>query len=285
MQKQSVYDIITEDILEIMNRGIIPWRRPWAARGAHRNLVSGKSYRGVNVFLLSCAGFSSPWWLTFQQAKQKGGMVRKGEKGRRVIFWKWLVKSETDQDTGEKKEKKIPLLKYYVVFNLEQIEDINAPEEPEAKELHPIEDAARIVEAMPSPPGFTLGVKAAYNPALDKVMMPEFQDFNSAEEYYSTLFHEMGHSTGHVSRLNRPEVTGMNFFGSHEYSKEELVAEMTAAFLCGVTGILPATIKNSAAYLQSWAKVFDEDRKMVICGAAAAQKAADFILGVQEAGA
>ncbi len=281
MAKKSVYDVITEEILEIMGRGIIPWRKPWAIRGAHRNLVSGKQYRGVNVFLLSCSGFSSPWWLTFNQAKKKGGSVRKGEKGRRVVFWQWFVKKIEDQTSGEITEKKLPVLRYYTVFNLEQIEGIEAPAEPEAVTLDPVEAAENIVSGMPLPPSRRPGDKAAYYPALDEVTMPDFQDFNSSEEFYSTLFHELAHSTGHHSRLNRPEITNANFFGSHDYSREELVAEMTAAFLCGESGILPATIENSAAYLQSWAAKFKEDKKMVVCAAAAAQKAADFILDRQ----
>ena len=131
---------------------------------------------------------------------------------------------------------------------------------------------------MPEPPTYGPGNKAAYYPIQDLVTMPDLQLFDSSEEYYSTFFHELAHSTGHLSRLNRNEVAGVNFFGSHDYSKEELVAEMTAAFLCGETGILPATIENSAAYLQSWATKFKEDKKMVVYAAAAAQKAADFIL-------
>jgi len=267
-----------------MNQGIIPWRKPWAAKGAHSNLVSGKQYRGVNVFLLSCSAFSSPWWLTFNQARGKGGSVHKGEKGRRVIFWKWLVKKEKDPQTGKEQEKKIPMLRYYTVFNLDQIDGIAAPEEVEIEKLDPIEAAENIVCAMPDQPDRRVGDKAAYYPTADEITMPTFQNFHSSEEFYSTLFHELAHSTGHASRLNRKEVTEVNHFGSHKYSKEELVAEMTAAFLCGESGILPATIENSAAYLQSWASKFKEDAKMVVCAAVQAQKAADFILDRQPEG-
>jgi len=278
MPKKPVYEIITEEILEIMNQGIIPWRKPWATRGAHRNLVSGKQYRGVNVFLLSCSGFSSPWWLTYNQARKKGGSVRKGEKGRRVVFWKWRVHRTEDPDTGDQVERQVPMLRYYTVFNLDQVDGVKAPEEPEKETLNPIAEAAAIVAGMPSAPSFGDGSQAAYYPGRDEVVMPGFQDFLSSEEYYSTLFHELAHSTGHGSRLNRKEITEHNFFGSHEYSKEELIAEMSAAFLCGEAGILPATIENSAAYLQSWAAKFKENKKMVVCAAASAQKAADFIL-------
>ncbi len=278
MAKQSVYDIITEEILAIMDQGVIPWHKPWTTRGAHRNLVSGRQYRGINVFLLACSGFTSPWWLTFNQARQKGGSVRKGEKGRRVVFWKWLVSRSEDPATGEQVEKQVPMLRYYTVFNLEQVQGVPAPQEPEQKNLTPIAGAAAIVAGMPSAPSFIDGSRAAYSPGQDQVTMPDFQNFLSSEEYYSTLFHELAHSTGHKSRLNRKEITENNFFGSHEYSKEELVAEMAAVFLCSEAGILPATIENSAAYLQSWAAKFKENRKMVVCAAASAQKAADFIL-------
>ncbi len=118
-KKQSVYDLITNDILAIMEKGVIPWQKPWRVQGKYRNICSKKPYQGVNVFILSCSGFQSPWWLTFQQAKQKGGMVRKGEKGRRVIFWKWLTKKVENPATEEEsgKQFQIPLLRYYIVFN------------------------------------------------------------------------------------------------------------------------------------------------------------------------
>jgi antirestriction protein ArdC len=277
MAGQSVYDIITEEILKIMEQGVVPWRKPWNSKDSSCNLVSGKPYRGINVFLLSCAGFNSPWWLTYRQAQEKGGQVRKGEKGRRIIFWKLSGGSE-ETEAEENKSRKIPLLKYYTVFNLQQVEGVEIPPEPERVVLDPIANAEAIVKAMPDPPAFSLGNRAAYNLARDLVIMPDMQDFHGSEEYYSTLFHELAHATGHQSRLNRKEITDIIRFGSHNYSKEELVAEMTASFLCGEAGILPATIQNSASYLQSWAAKLKEDKKMVVCAAAAAQRAADYIL-------
>jgi antirestriction protein ArdC len=277
---QSVYDIITEEILKIMEKGVIPWQKPWSSKGSSRNYVSGKPYRGINVLLLFCAGFNSPWWLTYNQAREKGGQVRKGEKGRRIIFWKLQGKSE-ETEAEESVQRKIPLLRYYTVFNLQQVEGIEAPPEPERVVLDPIAGAEAIVQAMPQPPAFSLGDRAAYNPARDLIIMPDLQDFTGAEEYYSALFHELAHATGHQSRLQRKEITDIKDFGSDDYSKEELVAEMAASFLCGEAGILPATVQNSAAYLQCWAARFKEDRKMVVCAAAAAQRAADYILDRQ----
>ena len=276
MGKPNVYEIITEQVLEIMSQGVIPWKKPWNARGAHRNLITGKQYRGINVFLLSCSSFSSPWWLSFKQAKEKGGMVRKGEKGRQIVFWKPFL----TQDTETGKEIKVFMLRYYTVFNLDQIEGVEAPQEPETIELEPIAEAERIVSEMQNRPVIEQagGNKACYYPGKDSVQMPYFQDFDESEKYYSVLFHELGHSTGHGSRLARKEVQVCSRFGSEDYSKEELVAEMTAAFLCGESGILPATVENSAAYLQSWSARLKEDKKMVINAAAAAQRAADYIL-------
>ncbi|KJS02661.1 MAG: hypothetical protein VR65_04825 [Desulfobulbaceae bacterium BRH_c16a] len=276
MGNPNVYEIITEQILEIMSQGVIPWKKPWNARSAHRNLITGKQYRGINVFLLSCSGFSSPWWLSFKQAKEKGGMVRKREKGKQIVFWKPFL----TQDTETGKDKKVFMLRYYTVFNLDQIEGVEAPQEPETVELEPIAEAEKIVSEMQNRPIIEEagGNKACYYPGKDSVQMPYFQDFDEAEKFYCVLFHELGHSTGHVSRLARKEVQACSRFGSEDYSKEELVAEMTAAFLCGESGILPATVENSAAYLQSWSAKLKEDKKMVINAAAAAQRAADYIL-------
>lgn len=280
MGSENIYEMITGQILEIMAQGIIPWKKPWSARGAHRNLISGKQYRGVNVLLLSCSGFRSPWWMSFKQAAEKGGKVRKGEKGRQIIFWKPLIVKKEQPTTGKEEAKKIFMLRYYTVFNLEQIDGIDAPQEPEGIELQPIEEAQGIVDQMRNAPVITqaAGNKSCYYPSLDKVQMPFFQDFDEAEEFYSVLFHELGHSTGHASRLDRKEVQSCSRFGSEDYSKEELVAEMTAAFLCGEAGILPATVKNSVAYLQSWSAKIKEDNKLIINAAAAGQRAADYIL-------
>lgn len=280
MGNQKIYEMITGQILDIMAQGIIPWKKPWSPRGAHRNLVSGKQYRGVNVFLLSCAGFSSPWWLSFKQAQEKGGVVRKGEKGRQIIFWKPLIVKDENPNTGKEETKKIFMLRYYTVFNFDQIDGIEAPQEPETIMLEPIEEAQKIVDQMPNAPEIVeaRGDKACYYPSLDKVQMPYFQDFDESEEYYSVLFHELGHCTGHASRLARKEVQACSRFGSEDYSKEELVAEMTAAFLCGEAGVLPATVNNSVAYLQGWGAKLKDDTKMIINAAAAAQRAADYIL-------
>lgn len=286
--KKNIYDMVTERIEQLLNQGVVPWLKPWRPEaGEHRNLISKKPYRGINVFLLSSMGYDSPFWLTFNQAKKIGGKVKKGEKGTVVIFWKWLPKEEK-QENGEVKRFKIPMLRYYTVFNVEQCEGIPAEKIPaldgieEAEKMEPIAAAALLVENMPHRPSIEHGGnRACYSPSADRIKMPKFEQFNSAEEYYCTIYHELAHSTGHPSRLDRKEVVNVQPFGSEDYSKEELVAEMTAAFLCGATGIEQATIENSAAYIQGWLKELKNDRKLVVHAAAAAQKAADFIRGIE----
>lgn len=230
--------------------------------------MSGKPYRGVNALLLSTLGRESPWWLTFRQAQQLGGTVRRGEHGIRVIFWK--LRTETDDED----EKRPPILRTYTVFNLEQCEGITAPSSlPER-----VAALDSIATNMPAPPLITNGAAASYNDATDTVTLPALCSFETAEGYYATLFHELVHATGHRERLNRSWVNGKHSFGSTEYAREELVAEIGAAFLCGEVGIMPRTIENSAAYIQSWLRVLGENPGMLVQAAGAAQKAADYVL-------
>jgi antirestriction protein ArdC len=278
--RKDAYDIVTERIIDIMNQGVVPWRQGWTGGGRPCNLVTGKPYRGINVFVLALSGYSSRYWLTFNQAKKKGGSVRKGEKGTPVVFWKWLEKETEDSETGEKTTDRIPLLRYYTVFNLEQTHGIEDSELAEKPEISPIDAAQAIISNMPRRPAMVPG-RPAYNAKADIVSLPTFKRFDRAEDFYSTAFHELAHSTGHGSRLGRKEVVEATFFGDPDYSKEELVAEMTAAYLSNEAGITTQTLKNSAAYIKGWLEVFSGDRKMLVCAAAAAQKAADFILNIR----
>jgi len=248
-----------------------------------KNLVSKKEYRGINIFLLGCQEYSSPYWLTFKQAADKGGHVRKGEKSTPVVFWKWIDRKDVDgADTEESNGNgKVPLLRYYSVFNVEQVDGIIAPPSPESitNQFSPIQIAQEIIAGMPLRPEVKHGGnQPAYSPMLDYVRMPEPSSFLSPEEYYATAYHELVHSTGHSSRVGRKGILEPSYFGSHEYSKEELVAEMGAAFLCGVAGIGHRTIENSAAYIRGWLKSLKNDKKMLVMAAAQAQKAADYIL-------
>jgi len=274
----NAYQVITDRIMGLLEQGTVPWHKPWKGGGEAMNLISKRNYRGINRFLLNVASYASPYWLTFNQAKKLGGHIKKGEKSTPVVFWKLLEKE--DEQTGKKKE--IPVLRYYRVFNLEQTEGIEGPpaEETEEQEFTPIERCEQLVAGMPNPPGLQhLRQSAWYHPSRDLVNLPKPESFESSEEYYSTLFHELAHATGHQSRLKRPTLADMAPFGSTNYSKEELVAEMAAAFLCGATGIENATIDNSAAYLNGWLKKLKKDNKLVVQAAAQAQKAADYIQG------
>ena len=276
----SVYSIVTEQILKQLESGVAPWRKPWRAEPPC-NLVSGKEYRGINPFLLASQGYGSRYWLTLNQANKLGGRIRKGEKSSIVTFWN-IGEEKTVRDAdGNTRKSKPFLLRYYRVFNVEQTEGIadklglgNAtPRVPS------IEQCDAIVNQMPNPPAIQQDARAWYRPSTDTVGMPSKSLFNLSEEYYSTLFHELTHSTGHASRVGREGIEDIAAFGSESYSKEELIAEMGAAMLCGVTGISPATIPNSAAYLQGWINRLRGDSKLVVSAASQAQKAADYIQG------
>jgi antirestriction protein ArdC len=279
--RADVYQIITDRIVELLERGVVPWRKPWRTSGGPRSLASGKAYRGVNVFMLNCAGFESPYWLTFKQAQGRGGSVRKGERSSIVVFWKWLEREERDAETGRLAKRRFPLLRYYRVFNVEQCDGIEYPATRVDESAIPaIERCDAVVDAMPKRPTIEHhGEQALYRPSTDTVVMPRRPRFTSPEAYYTTLYHELTHATGHKSRLNRAGIAEPSRFGSQSYAREELVAEMGAAFLCGHTGIDPATIEQSASYVDSWLGRLRNDRKLVVTAAAQAQKASDFILG------
>ena len=268
------YERITEQITALLAQGTVPWHKPWKVNtGLPRNLVSKKPYRGINVFLLMAMSYESPHWLTFRQAIRLGGNVKKGEKACPVVFWKRM--ETEDKESGE--PKKAPLLRLYHVFNVTQCEGLKgAPEEIPMPATKP----AEIVARMPQPPALKHGMaQAFYSPSDDCVGMPERERFESEEGYYASLFHELIHSTGHEKRLNRGSITERNGYGSDPYCKEELIAELGSAFLCGYADIVDRTIDNSAAYLEGWLKQFQNDRTLIVSAAAQAQKAADFILG------
>jgi len=269
------YERITERIVSLLEQGTVPWNKPWKVKtGLPRNLISKKPYRGINVFLLMAMSYESPHWLTFRQAIQLGGNVKKGEKSCPVVFWK-RTKIE-DQESDE--PQKAPLLRLYHVFNVAQCEGL--------KETSAVENGsftstkpAEIVAKMPQPPVVKHGMaKAFYSPTDDCVGMPERERFDGEAGYFATLFHELVHATGHEKRLKRASIAERNGYGSDPYCKEELIAELGSAFLCGYADIVDRTIDNSAAYLENWLKQFQNDRTLIVSAAAQAQKAADFIL-------
>ncbi len=280
----TVYEIITDRIIEILDKGIIPWNKPWKDKypSFPTNLISKKPYRGINPWLLMATayekGYSSPYWLSFKQAKEKGGRVRTGEKGTMVIFWTFVTKENKDKEDENIKIEKIPILRYYTVFNVEQCEGIEIPVENPVIIPNKIEACEQILALYENCPPIRNGSnRAFYSPALDTITMPDKDQFIDMEHYYSTLFHEIAHSTGHESRLHR---SNFDHFGSENYGKEELIAEMTAAFLCATAGIDNKTIETNAAYIASWKEAIKADTRMVIISAAQAQKAADYILGI-----
>ena len=278
----KVYEIITSRIIEKLETGIIPWHRPWhSVEGMPKNLITKKEYRGINVFLLAMQRYESPYWLSFKQAQDLGGNVKKDEKGTPVVFWNWL-----NQIDDEGNEKNIPFMRYYTVYNVAQCGNIDESKIPVIPSVHNdfnhIAECEAIIADMPDCPEIQQGKqRASYNPLSDIISMPRFDSFDTAEEYYSTLFHEAIHATGSEKRLNRLNIN-ISSFGNEEYSKEELVAEMGAAFLCGFAGIENITINNSVAYIQGWLKALKDDKKLVIMAAAQAQKAADYILRVNQ---
>lgn len=278
---QSVYRIITDKIMGLLKQGTVPWHRPWKETETARNLVSGKAYRGVNRWLLNSLGFKSSYWATFNQISKLGGSIKEGAKGAPIIFWRWVEME--DPDTGDIRQR--PFLRYFRVFNLDQVTGIDEPvrSETEVTPFSPLEECERLIKRMPSPPKIEhQRSQACYSPTRDVVNLLDKDSFKSSEDYYSVLFHELAHSTGHESRLNRSTVTDLAPFGSTNYSREELTAEMAAAMVCGVAGIDNRTIDNSAAYIKGWLKKLSDDPKLVVRAASQAEKAADFIRGLQD---
>ena len=283
----DVYAIVTEKIINMLESGVVPWRRPWTSTGLPRNLVSKKPYKGINYFLLSASKYVSPFWLTYRQATEFGGHVRKGEESTIVVFWKAEdVKQSSEaleaEETDDKNRRRF-LLRYYRLFNLEQCELPQAVLDKlpkiETHEHDPIEAAERIIAGIPNPPEIQYaGSRAFYSPITDRITLPPRELFSSAEEFYATLNHEESHAVGHPKRLNRKSITEAAPFGSPTYCFEEIVAEMSAAYLCAEAGISPAVIDNEAAYIQGWLKKIRSEKRLVVSAAAQAQKAADFIL-------
>ncbi len=268
MSRTDVYETVTERIVAAIETGVVPWRRPWVG-GGPISLRSGRPYRGVNIFLLGMTEYGDPRWGTYKAIKEAGGQVRQGERSTSVILWKPVAKKETAEGAGDR----YMLLRQYAVFNAEQADGL--PEYQTAFEHEPIERAQMIVDGYEAGPGILYGGgEASYEPPKDLVRCPELGQFLKVEGFYSTLYHELIHSTGHEKRLARIEPA---LFGTDPYAREELVAEMGAAMLCGLAGI--DNQDQSAAYVSGWLKPLQNDRKFVVQAAAQAQKAVDLILG------
>lgn len=276
---RSSYARITNDLIAVLDAGVVPWRRPWTARGPC-NLVSRRPYRGINVLVLACQGRPSPWWLTFRQAARLGGRVRDGERGTQVVFWRVI---DPDPEGASGPGRRGVVLRTYTVFHESQCE-LPAGVVPPDREAGPgIRPCEEVLAAMADPPHVVTGSDlACYLPVTDTVHIPRRADFAEPEAYYATLFHELAHATGHPRRLNRSALVTPAPFGSPDYSREELIAEMASAFVCGATGIAPATLTASAEYIAGWLAALRADRRLVVVAAGHAQRAADMILGVPE---
>lgn len=285
------FDEVTKKICEAMERGVVPWRRPWSKIASARNAVTNRSYSGINPFLLALSGFTDPRWMTFKQAKRLGGNVLKGSKGTTIIFWKLLRKNvgvspgtTTDDDDDETTiSRVVPLLRHYTVFNIEQTEGTKLPAfEPEVVDkVEAIDEAEAVIQGYPNPPTINDkgGDRAFYRPSTDTVSLPARSSFNDSAAFYETAFHELGHSTGHETRLNRRDEEPAPF-GSPVYAREELVAEFCAAFLMQDVG-LDSVIENAASYINGWTKAIQNDPKMIVVAATRGEKAALHILGPQ----
>ena len=272
----DIYAAITDRIIAQMDQGIIPWQKPWISSGEAISHATGKPYSLLNQMLLGRPGE----YLTFKQCQAAGGKVKKGEKAQLVVFWKWI--EQEDEENGETKE--VPFLRYYNVFHIDQCEGISARYVTEVAfpdGASTVETAQDIIYDYLGREGVKLvhqeGDKAFYRPATDEVVLPIRKQFVSTAEYYSTVFHELTHSTGHQSRLNR--LNNAAFFGNEEYSKEELVAEIGAAALVNHCGLESSTsLRNNAAYIQNWLGVLKNDKRFIVSAAGKAEKAVNLIL-------
>lgn len=290
----KVYQIVTDEIVAMLDKGIVPWRRGWTVRGSSiaRNAWD-KPYRGINVFILAferaVKGYKSNTWMTFKQIQKVGGSVIEGSKSTVVIFWTLFEVEDRSSKTGK---KRVPVLRYFRVFNLDQTTGVKLTKKQKAQleaedqllnpEFNPYDDAEAIIGtylASDNAPAFVEGgSQPAYSPSRDTVTLPVRSDFVGADEYYATAFHEFIHSTGIKSRLNRQGVETYDHFGSQSYAKEELVAELGSAFLCAEVGI-DNTRENSAAYISGWKRRLSDDPTLIVSAASQAQKAAEYIMG------
>ena len=281
--KRDIYEAITERFIEQLKRGTVPWQKPWFAV---QNIVSRKPYRGINALLLGSADYQSPFWISFKQALDLGGHVKKGEKSTPVIYYKILEKRDEAGNMVVREDgrpARIPFVRWANVFNLDQTEGIQAPAIATSENTtQPNEKAAAIVQNAKLCPIHHAGFAALYSPKDDVIRIPAPTTFHSQEDYFHTLYHEMTHATGHGSRLDREGVTQWARFGSELYSKEELIAELGAAFLSNEAGILDSVrFENSAAYLASWIQKLESDPRLIISAASQAQRSSDFIMGIE----
>jgi antirestriction protein ArdC len=279
MAKANVYQMVTDRIIEQMEQGVIPWERPWTGvRTGAFNRISKKPYSILNQMLLKHTGE----YATFKQWSDIGGHIKKGAKSEIIVFWK-ILEIEEENEKGEKQKKSISYLKYINVFHISQVEGVEPLEKP-FSEVKPIESAEKVIFNYVSREKLnfqeTASNKAFYSPSQDCVVVPMKEQYPHINEYYSTTFHELTHSTGHKNRLDRLQSGAVAAFGTETYSKEELVAEIGSATLMNTLGIeTTKTFRNSTAYIQNWLQVLRNDNHFIVSAASKAEKAVNFILG------
>lgn len=278
---KSTYEMVTDRIIAQLESGVIPWEKPWTGtKNGAFNRVSKRSYSLINQMLLKHTGE----YATFKQWSDLGGHIRKGEKSEIVVFWKILPVEEVQED-GTKIIKQIPLLKYISVFHISQVDGVEPLKQEELHDIEPIEEAENILKDYWSREHITVehvqGNDAYYSPSRDLIRLPLFEQFKDANEYYSTAFHESVHSTMKESRCNRADERKEKLvaFGSQEYSKEELIAEIGSANLMNIIGIeTKKSFRNSAAYIQNWLQVLKNDVKFIVSASTKAEKAVEYIM-------
>jgi antirestriction protein ArdC len=288
--RKDVYTRVTDRIIADLENGIRTWMKPWSADHAAGKISrplrhNGTPYRGMNVLLLwgeaVTKGYAAPIWMTFKQALELDAHVRKGEHGSLVVYANSITKTETNEK-GEDTEREIPFMKGYTVFNVEQIEGLPAHYYAKPENPLPLSDRIESADRFLTATGAKIqhgGNQAFYAPGRDIVQMPPFEAFKDKESFYATALHEITHWSGAKHRLDRS--FDAKRFGDHGYAREELVAELGAAFLCADLGITPEIRDDHAAYLGHWLKVLQADKRAIFSAAAHAQRAADFLHGLQ----
>lgn len=290
--RADIYTRVTNRILADLEQGVRPWLKPWNVGHTEGRIVrplraTGQPYKGINVLMLwgeaTANGYASPFWLTYRQAAALGAQVKKGERGALVVYADRFHKTETT-DSGEEVERDIPFVKGYTVFNAEQVDGLPGHFHPALAPLPPAFERIATAERFAAATGADIrhgGGQAFYAIGADRVQMPPFESFRDAESYYATLLHELTHWTRHPSRLARE--FGRKRWGDAGYAAEELVAELGAAFLCADLGVTPEPRDDHASYIASWLKILHDDKRAIFTASAHAQRAADFLHGLQMA--
>ena len=280
--KTSVYELVTNRIIEQLEKGVVPWQKPWTGvRSGAYNRISKKPYSIINQMLLLHKGE----YATFKQWSDLGGHIKKGSKSEMVVFWKLFQVDEKQKD-GTTKKKNVPMLRYYNVFHISQVEGVEPLKKDELKDTKPIDEAEKVLNDYWTRENVTIHKEASnrafYSPLMDSITLPLIEQFQYAEEYYSTAFHESVHSTGHKTRLDRLKLGLDASFGSETYSKEELVAEIGSAMMVNMLGIeTDKSFRNSASYIKSWLEVLKNDSRFIVSASSKAEKAVNYILGVE----